>query len=167
MGLFKLLLTGEDEELEFDRSTTAFETLSEISSEDEFTADRRAGEADQVDHPFLNDDGSNGGYDPEVSIRKTLAQEAAEGHQRDALLAQVGQLHLAVESLLRLLTDKGIVTDLDLRRMTRQVDLEDGLEDGEFHGRRAPAPSHCPNCEARVLPGKRMCVLCGHRMDAE
>ena len=106
-------------------------------------------------------------YDPEQSIRHTLEREAAEATERDVLSAQVGHLALVVESLLRLLKDKELITDLELRRVEQQVDLEDGLADGEYHPGSLPAPTHCPQCEARIPAGKYFCQLCGHRFSTE
>ncbi len=88
-------------------------------------------------------------YDPEQSIRLTQEREAAELREREALASQVGSLSLALESLLRLLKDKGVITDLDLRCMEQQVDLEDGQAGGEFHPglspvRQTPLPTPRP-----------------------
>ena len=160
MGLVKMLLWGDDE------AEQVFENTS--PNEDD-------GNWDQDDHDTVElavvDSAASlpipGTYDPEQSIRLTQEREAAEVRERDALASQVGSLSLALESLLRMLKDKGVITDLDLRRMEQQVDLEDGQADGEFHPVLSPVPSHCPKCEARIPSGKRLCQLCGHRFPAE
>jgi hypothetical protein len=106
-------------------------------------------------------------------MRAELTRDAAVARQREELLVRVGRLHLAVESLLRLLQVKGVITDQDLLRMTRQVDSKDGREDGEFHFNPPTVnsdndiPDYCPKCEAKISTGKRMCVLCGHCFDDE
>ena len=74
---------------------------------------------------------------------------------------------MAVESLLRLMIDKGVITDLEVRGMQQRVDREDGLADGEYCGDLPPVPDYCPKCEAKITPGKRMCVMCGQRFDAK
>lgn len=157
MGLVKMLLWGDDE------SEQAFERT--LPTEDDAPWNDDTVEMEAVDSKPLLPIAST--YDPEQSIRRTLEREAAEVRERDALGVRVGKLSLALESLLRLLKDKGIVTDLDLRRMTQQVDLEDGRADGEYHPGVSPAPSHCPQCEARLPSGKRLCQLCGHRVADE
>ena len=154
MGLLKVLLTGEDEDFEFDAVNVAASTWDE----------------DAVD--LLGDDSSSSqplpsSYDSERAMRIAQEREAGEARERNEIVAQVGKLFLVVESLLRLLKSKGVIDDLDLRRMEQQVDLEDGCADGEYHPEGPPVPSHCPKCEARIPSGKRLCQLCGHRFTAE
>ena len=116
MGLVKMLLWGDDEaEHEFD---------SLLLDGDDANVDHDTVELDALDSAMSFPIPST--YDPEQSIRLTQEREAAEVRERDALAARVGSLSLAVESLLRMLKDKGVITDLDLRRMEQQVDLEDG-----------------------------------------
>ena len=157
MGLVKMLLWGDDEaEQEFDSILLDGDDADSGRDTVEMNADDSA-----ASFPIPST------YDPEHSIRLTLEREAAEVRERDALNVRVGNLALAMESLLRLLKDKGIVTNLDLRRMEQQVDLEDGHTDGEYHPSLSPVPSHCPKCEARIPSGKRLCQLCGHSFPAE
>lgn len=157
MGLVKMLLWGDEE------AEQAFESTS--PDEADASWNEETVELDAVDSAALLPIPSS--YDPEQSTRRTLEREAAEVRERDALNVRVGNLALALESLLRLLKDKGMITDLDLRRMEQQVDLEDGRADGEFHPGLSPVPSHCPKCEARIPSGKRLCQLCGHCFPAE
>jgi hypothetical protein len=106
-------------------------------------------------------------YDPMRALQVAQEREAAEVRQRDELASQVGRLSLAIESLLRLLKDKGVIHDLDLRNMELQIDAEDGEADGEYHPEAPRIPSHCPKCEARMPGGKRICQLCGHNLAVE
>lgn len=157
MGLVKMLLWGDDEaEQEIDSILLDGDDVDSGHDTVIMNADDSA-----ASFPIPST------YDPEQSIRLTQEREAAEVRERDALNVRVGNLALAIESLLRLLKDKGIVTDLDLRRMEQQVDLEDGHADGEYHPGLSPVPSHCPKCEARIPSGKRLCQLCGHSFPAE
>lgn len=156
MGLLKTLLWGDEDELA--------ELEHSLSNDDDTNWDEATVE-------LTNDDSSDSlpvqtTYDPEQSIRRTLEREANEVRERDALNVRVGHLALALESVLRLLKDKGVISDLDLRRMAQQVDLEDGHSDDEYHPGETPIPSHCPKCEARIPSGKRLCQLCGHRFPA-
>ncbi len=159
MGLFKLLLTGEDDELNMEPSAQSESTFSdELAYGDDSTTsdDWASGDESESEHnPFA------------MAAKSALKREAADARHRDELLARVGQLHLTVESLLRLMIDKGVITDLDLRCMQQRVDLEDGLADGEYGGDLPPVPDYCPKCEAKITPGKRMCVMCGQRFDPQ
>lgn len=160
MGLVKMLLWGDDEVAQ------EFESI-QLDGDDESDDrdDHDTAELDVFDSVASLPAPST--YDPEQSIRLTQEREAAEVRERDALAARVGRLSLALESLLRLLKDNEVITDLDLRRIEQLVDLEDGHADGEYHPGESPVPSHCPKCEARISSGKRLCQLCGHRFPAE
>lgn len=160
MGLVKMLLWGDDE------AEQPFENIP--PSEDDASWDQD--DHDTVELAVVDSAASfpiPSTYDPAQAIRLTQEREAAEVRERDALAARVGSLSLALESLLRMLKDKGVITDLDLHRMEQQVDLEDGHADGEFYPGLSPVPSHCPKCEARIPSGKRLCQLCGHCFPAE
>lgn len=163
MSLVRRLLWGDDDQAEHEFESTSLDTSA--------AQDGTWNDADGTDELMDIDSAAllqiPEGYDPEQSIRRTLEREAAEVRERDALQVRVGNLALALESVLRLLKDKGVITDLDLRRMEQQVDVEDGYADGEFHPGVSPVPSHCPQCEARIPAGKRLCQLCGHRFAAE
>lgn len=163
MGLFKLLLTGEDEAWAREQLADLAADDSNDSVADEVAADKFACDIGDDLEDLLS---SNHMFDErERYTQAALQAEATQARECDELLARIGQLHLAVESLLRLLTEKGVVTELDLRRMEAKVDREDGATDGEYQKTAVPLPSHCPRCEAKLSPGKRMCVLCGHRID--
>ena len=157
MGLVKMLLWGDDD--------AAQEFDSILLEGDDAISNRETVDLNDLDCATSFPIPST--YDPEESIRRTLAREAAEVRERDSLAVHVGNLSLAIESLLRLLKDKAVITDLDLRRMEQKVDLEDGFADGEYHPGLSPVPSHCPKCEARIPSGKRLCQLCGHSFPAE
>ena len=171
MGLFKLLLTGEDDELDLDRFAPADERSSGDSPQDESAADRFARATDRFPIPFASGDDRKSVDDPQKRMRPVFARDAAVTRQRDELLVRVDRLHLAVESLLRLLQEKGVLTDLDLHRMTREVDRKDGGEVSETQGHLPTVhpvdiiPDYCPMCEAKISAGKRVCVLCGHSFD--
>lgn len=150
MGLLKVLLTGVDDEIELDSVD------ADASIWDEEDMDVEADFSEPLPSP----------YDPERAARIVRDRELGEVRERDELAARVGNLFLVVESMLRMLKSKGLIDDLDLRRMEQQVDLEDGLADGEYHPEGSKIPSHCPKCEARIPSGKRLCQLCGHRFPA-
>jgi hypothetical protein len=157
MGLFKLLLTGEDDEFNVEPLAQTESTSSDESAygKDSTFSDDWAARDELEQNPFAQ------------AAKSALEREVADARHRDELLARVGRLHLAVESLLRLMIDKGVITDLDVRRMQQRVDLEDGRADGEYCGDLPPVPDYCPKCEAKITPGKRMCVMCGQRFDPQ
>lgn len=163
MGLFKLLLTGEDEEWAREQLSDLEADGADVSLENEVAADNYAFDIGNDVEELRRSAHSH--HTPEEFTQAALQREADQTRYRDELVARVGQLHLAVESLLRLFTEKGVITDRDLRQMEGHVDREDGVEDGEFHPGQQPLPSHCPQCEAKLTVGKRMCVFCGHRFD--
>lgn len=167
MGLFKLLLTGGDDDAESNRYRNADVFRDDDSNADEVAADQFARNSELLTEEHLAEDNVVGGYDPERSIRHALAREATAVHERDVLAAQVGKLFLTIESLLRLLKEKSVIDEVDLRMMSQKVDLEDGVADGEYHPHQQPLPAFCPHCEAKVNPGKRLCLFCGYQFDAE
>ena len=148
MGLLKMLLTGDDE----DFVQEPVEEQAMHWEEDDIDLDLA-----ESSEPLTS------AYDPERATRIAQERELTEVRGRDEVVARVGNLFLTVESLLRLLKQKGIINDLDLRQLEQQVDLEDGVADGEYHPAGLKIPSHCPQCEARIPSGKRLCQLCGHR----
>ena len=164
MGLVRTLLWGDEDEVEqvFDNPSFNGPKTPDANWND---AEEEAVDFQDIDSAALLPIARS--YDSEQSIRRTLEREAAEVRERDELNVRVGKLALGLESLLRLLMDKGVITDLDLRRMEQKVDLEDGQSDGEYHPGLSPVPSHCPQCDARIPSGKRLCQLCGHRFPAE
>ena len=166
MGLVHTLLWGDEDEVEQAFNNPSFNGPHVPETpEANWNHAEEAVDFQDIDSATLLPIASS--YDPERSIRRTLEWEAAEVRERDELTVRVGKLALGLESLLRLLMDKGVITDLDLRRMEQKVDLEDGQADGEYHPGLSPIPSHCPQCEARIPAGKRLCQLCGHHFPAE
>ena len=163
MSFIRTLLWGDENEADQAFEDSSFAEEENVPTWTNETEEDAAGEAVESIEPQM----VSSGYDPERSIRQTLEREAAEVRVRDELTVRVGRLSLALESMIRLLQDKQIISDLDLRRMKQLVDLEDGHADGEFHPGFSPVPSHCPKCEARIPSGKRLCQLCGHSFPAE
>lgn len=168
MGLFKLLLTGEVDEQDLNRFATADERALDVSLADEFAADRFAQASDGFPIPFASGESRENSDESRERLQALFARDIAVAKERDELRVRVGRLHLAVESLLRLLQEKTIITDQDLLRMTRQVDVEGSRDYCELHGDEPAVnpvndvPDHCPKCEAKISTGKHMCVLCGH-----
>ena len=148
MGLVRTLLWGDEDEVE-----QAFDNPSFKDSE---THDANWNEPEEV-VDFQDIDSAallpiTSSYDPEQSIRRTLEREAAEVRERDELNVRVGKLALGLESLLRLLMDKGVITDLDLRRMEQKVDLEDVRPMANIIPASLPSPVTARNAKLAFPP---------------
>ena len=69
----------------------------------------------------------------------------------------VARLSLLNQALWELIRERLKLSDADLEKMAREVDLRDGIEDGEI----SSAPVKCPNC-GRVSNSKHYkCLYCG------
>ena len=85
----------------------------------------------------------------------------------ERLEGRVGQLNLLVSTLTRVVLNRQLVSKPQLVELMRQIDLEDGVEDGQLHEKRPDVPEWCPDCEAKITPGKTLCIFCGKRFDVE
>jgi len=73
------------------------------------------------------------------------------------LQRQVDKIALVNQALYELLRARTGITDEDLRRKIREVDMRDGSEDGDI---KAP-PLKCPKCGGAVTVGALFCQTCG------
>lgn len=98
-----------------------------------------------------------------ANTRLDLAKLTEVHHEEKMaeLQAQLGRLNLIAAGLVRALVERQIVTPSELTEIMRQIDLEDGQEDGQLTASTKNVPKWCPQCEARVPPGKTYCVFCG------
>ncbi len=79
----------------------------------------------------------------------------------DRMNARIGKLELLNRTLTELLLSKKIITRDELSVMMQQVDLLDGVEDGEISSHlHANAPT-CDACGRYVNPKRTDCVYCG------
>jgi hypothetical protein len=85
--------------------------------------------------------------------------------QVEVLTRRVGQLSLAVAALVRLCVKQGLAKPAELSALMREIDLEDGREDGQLNERAPQTPEWCPKCEAKIATGKPYCMFCGQRFD--
>lgn len=70
---------------------------------------------------------------------------------------QVARLSLLNQALWELLRDRLGLSDAELERLARDVDLRDGIEDGKI----TVTPLECPNC-GRISSSKHWkCLYCG------
>jgi len=80
---------------------------------------------------------------------------------------EVARLNLVVESLVRLVINKELTKPDELTSLLRQIDLEDGVKDGQLQKSGAAVPDWCTSCEAKIPHGKTNCVFCGESFDDE
>lgn len=80
----------------------------------------------------------------------------SDGNLED-LQRQVDKIALVSQALYELLKDRTGITDEDLRRKIRAVDMRDGSEDGSIKA----SPLRCPKCGGAVTVGAFSCQVCG------
>lgn len=81
---------------------------------------------------------------------------ALESRVRD-LEYHIRRLSLLNQALWELLRERAKLTDAELERMVREIDLRDGVEDGAI----TETPVECPTC-GRVSNSKHWkCMYCG------
>jgi len=61
------------------------------------------------------------------------------------------------QALYEILKERVGITDEELRRKIREIDLRDGVENGSV----SVPPLKCPQCEGRVTAGALNCQSCG------
>ncbi len=84
------------------------------------------------------------------------ADAASQAMALGDLDERLDRLLLVVESMWSLMKEHGY-TDEQLASRIRQIDAEDGTEDG----RRTLRPTRCPKCNSMVEPGRTTCTYCG------
>ncbi|HQA57766.1 MAG TPA: hypothetical protein PK033_07800 [Acetivibrio sp.] len=68
------------------------------------------------------------------------------------------------EAIWELLKEKTGLTDNDLVRKVREIDLRDGVLDGRA---RSGPPKACPKCGKNMDKGSSTCIYCGHNVPAD
>ena len=69
---------------------------------------------------------------------------------------RVDKLLMIVRAVWALLEEQGYTAE-QLKAKLEEIDLEDGVLDGQV---RLPL-AECPSCQSKVAPGLRACQLCG------
>lgn len=97
-----------------------------------------------------------GGYEPSVPRSGATTNTDQTTRIRD-LEHQVGRLMLLNQALWELLRPRLKMTDADLEQLLQEVDLRDGVQDGQI----THTPLKCPQC-SRVSSSKHWkCLYCG------
>lgn len=69
---------------------------------------------------------------------------------------RLDRLVMIMRAMWALMEEQGMTPE-QLMAKIENIDLEDGLVDGQVR----PAPAECPSCQSKVAPGLRACQLCG------
>ena len=92
---------------------------------------------------------------------KDLAHESAMATGN--LRKDTERLYLIVQALWELLREKTDLTDEDLQKKVREIDLRDGREDGQ--DKTQTRPSVCQRCGRALEKGTAVCLWCGASVD--
>ena len=76
----------------------------------------------------------------------------------------VGELALLCKTLMRMLLEKGVCTGQEINALMKQLDLEDGVEDGRVTKTAGKAGGRCPKCDHAVMAARKRCLYCGHEL---
>ena len=92
---------------------------------------------------------------------KDLAHESARATGN--IRKDTERLYLIVQALWELLREKTDLSDEDLQKKVREIDLRDGREDGQ--DKTQTRPSVCKNCGRVLEMGTAVCLWCGTPVD--
>lgn len=105
--------------------------------------------------------GYSGGYGrvSEVAANAGRAEAQADRANREvaSLEDRIDHLTLLNMAMWSLLQEKTGLTEQDLLDRVRQIDLQDGVEDGKARKQIAK----CPKCGRTMSPRHRRCLYCG------
>jgi hypothetical protein len=88
--------------------------------------------------------------DSDLSLKKT-------GLDLDDIARQLRKMALVNQALYELLKERLDISDEDLRRKIREIDLRDGTADGKLDA----SSLRCPKCRGAVTAGAFFCLTCG------
>lgn len=75
----------------------------------------------------------------------------------EELARQVRKMALVNQALYELLKEKTGISDEDLRRRIKEIDLRDGVADAKINSN----PLRCPKCQNTMTAGALSCPNCG------
>jgi hypothetical protein len=84
---------------------------------------------------------------------------SATQYQLDQLRDEVAELALFNKALLRLMIDKGVFTPGEFEQTFRELDREDGVEDGKLT--EGGKSERCSKCQRPVPRTRKDCQMCG------
>ncbi|MFK7990420.1 MAG: hypothetical protein AB8I08_30640 [Sandaracinaceae bacterium] len=101
---------------------------------------------------------------------ETLRGEVAAGASQtevERLKRQVSQLQLLTRALATLLETKGLATPEELEVLVQQIDLLDGVEDGQMSEEVWHGAARCDHCQHFLNPAREQCLYCGRAQTGE
>lgn len=96
----------------------------------------------------------------DAASAKASAQSAA--HSVTRLEQRLAAAELMVETLARALVQSGAMSEEQLFRLAREVDMEDGILDGRRDLNKLR--KFCPACQRASPPERPRCIWCGHNV---
>lgn len=102
----------------------------------------------------------------QASTGAAAAQSGRTAQTVHSLRRRVDQQDLLIEALFRIVKDKGLAGDVEIRETIAQIDLEDGVEDGRIGRDRTKKAPKCPDCERPVSRKRTHCVYCNAALTA-
>ncbi len=75
----------------------------------------------------------------------------------DDIARHVRKMAIVNQALYELLKERTGISDEDLRRRIREIDLRDGTADGKLDA----SPLRCPKCRSALTAGALSCPTCG------
>jgi hypothetical protein len=101
----------------------------------------------------------------QLEARVMSSRERSSSLEADVtrLRRDVSGLILTVETMLRVMADKGICNREDFVARMRALDAEDGVEDGQISTPKAGARElrYCDTCQHFNAPNLKACAYCG------
>ena len=136
-------------------------TTTDICAEQPYDPSRTAPvEVKEMKPPFRNHNQNS-----DVRMKASSAEREARKAKTeiDRLKAKVEALNLTCQALWELLKQCSDLTDEDLSKQVREIDLRDGEEDGRVR----QAPMDCPKCGRAVSRTSGKCIYCGHAISRD
>ena len=104
---------------------------------------------------------SSGSYTGSQSASRAESKATAVESQVKRLQADLARSLMISEALWELLRDRAKLTEADLHKKLYEIDMRDGVLDGQ-NKRKA---MKCPDCEHMVSSRHPACIYCGKVMD--
>ncbi len=93
----------------------------------------------------------------ETSAHRAAGKAEGVGIDVHTLQAQVAQLALVTEAIWAIVKEQTNLSDEDLRRKVREIDLQDGVLDGRVKRKNLV----CPSCGRPIHKKHERCLYCG------
>lgn len=100
-----------------------------------------------------------------IRAKASRAESKARTTEIDVgrLSERVESLTLACQAMWELLRDRTDLTDDDIQKRMKEIDLRDGQQDGRLKVKLVK----CPDCGRTTNSRRRMCMYCGTEVESE